>query len=135
EDACRAAPERAIAWSVDPLPVVPGDGSMLRIALQNLVDNAVKDTRPRKQAKIEIGSRQEAGAVVVYVRDNGVGFDPQYVGKLFRVFERLHRQNEFEGTGIGLAIVARVAARHGGPCWAEAEVDKGATFYMSLPVG
>jgi len=134
EDACRAAPQRSIAWRVDRLPVVQGDAPMLRVALQNLVDNAVKYTRPREQAIIEIGSYPDAGAVVVYVRDNGVGFDPQYGGKLFRVFERLHRQSEFEGTGIGLAIVARVVARHGGRSWAEGEVGKGAAFYLSLPV-
>ena len=133
QEACRAAGARSITWRVAPLPTVQADAALLRIAVHNLVDNAVKYTRPRDQAVIEIGSEPAPGGVRVHVRDNGVGFDPQYTGKLFRVFERLHRQADFEGTGIGLAIVNRVVTRHGGRTWAEGEPGKGATFYFSLP--
>ena len=128
--------ERAIEWSVGPLPHVLGDHNLLRQVWANLVGNAVKYSRDRAPARIEIGAVHGDGDshyCEFFVRDNGVGFDMQYADKLFRVFQRLHSSAEFEGTGIGLANVQRIVTRLGGRVWAEAELDKGATFSFSLP--
>jgi PAS domain S-box-containing protein len=125
--------DRAIEWKVAPLPVVTGDPAMLRVVFDNLIANAVKYTRPRPVAHIEIGAETRPDAVVVFVRDDGVGFETQYRHKLFGVFQRLHRPEEFEGSGVGLANVRRIVHRHGGSTWAEGETGHGACFYVSLP--
>jgi PAS domain S-box-containing protein len=124
---------RKIAFTVGELPAAEGDTAMLRQLLHNLLANALKFTRPRAKPRIELAGRAGKGENVYWVKDNGVGFDMQYADKLFGVFQRLHGSAEFEGTGVGLAIVQRIAARHGGRVWAEGEVGKGATFYFALP--
>ena len=124
---------RDIDCKIGELPEVRGDRAMLQLVLQNLLSNAIKYTRPRERAVIEINSTRNDEEFVFFVRDNGVGFDMAYVGKLFDVFQRLHHGEEFEGTGIGLATVKRIVQRHGGRVWAEGRVGEGATFYFSVP--
>ena len=125
---------RTLRWQIAELPVVIGDRAMLRMVLVNLISNALKFTRSRAQAEIEIGCLPSRGSeTVVFIRDNGVGFDMNYADKLFGVFQRLHRADEFEGMGIGLANARRIVHRHGGCTWAEGKVDHGATFFFSLP--
>jgi signal transduction histidine kinase len=124
---------RQIDWRITPLGGAAGDPSMIRQVLVNLIGNAVKYTRMRERARIEIGcAGEEDGRLIVFVRDNGAGFDPQYAHKLFGVFQRLHRAEDFEGTGIGLAIVRRIVSRHGGRVWAEGAIDQGAAFFFTL---
>src|SRR5207302_164334 len=125
---------RNIVWKRTALPVVSADASLLKQVFLNLISNALKYTRPRDPAEIEIGSLEGTSeAWVLFVRDNGVGFDPQQVTKLFGAFQRFHDKREFEGTGVGLANVRRVILRHGGRVWAEAKPDAGAAFYLTLP--
>jgi PAS domain S-box-containing protein len=133
QDLADDAKDREIQWDIAPLPAVIGDAAMLRQVVVNLLSNAVKFTRPRSQAKIEMGAVDQQSETRFYVRDNGVGFDAAYMNKLFGLFQRLHGSDEFEGTGVGLAIVQRIIFRHGGTVWAEGAVDGGATFWFSLP--
>ncbi|MDR3666814.1 MAG: PAS domain S-box protein [Ignavibacteriaceae bacterium] len=126
--------DREIEWIIATLPTVFGDHSLLRLVWTNLLSNAVKFTRPRKKTRIEINFRFENDEIIFFVRDNGVGFDMKYSQKLFGVFHRLHSTEKFEGTGVGLANVRRIILKHRGRTWAEAEPDRGAVFYFTLPV-
>jgi light-regulated signal transduction histidine kinase (bacteriophytochrome) len=126
---------RVINWEVEELPTVQCDPALIKIALTNLLSNAVKFTRPRQHATIRIRPVEFDGLVGFAVQDNGVGFKMAYAGKLFGMFQRLHRPDEFEGNGAGLAVVQRIAHKHGGRVWAESEPDAGATFYMTLGSG
>jgi chemotaxis family two-component system sensor kinase Cph1 len=122
-----------VEWRIGPLPDIECDPILTGQVLQNLLSNALKFSRGRKRAVIEIDSIQQMGApAVIRVRDNGAGFDMNYAQKLFGVFQRMHTDSEFEGTGVGLATVQRIVQKHGGRVWAEAEPDHGATFYFTL---
>ena len=130
------APEsagRAVRWEVGPLPPARGDPAMLRLVWRNLLSNALKYSRTRPQAQVRVEGEQQGAECVYRVRDNGVGFDASQAGLLFGVFQRLHGEAEFEGTGVGLANVRRIVERHGGRVWAEAREGQGATFGFSLP--
>jgi light-regulated signal transduction histidine kinase (bacteriophytochrome) len=126
---------RAVTWEITKLASAKCDPVLVQQVFQNLIANALKFTRPRERAVIEVSQRQEHGQTVFFVRDNGVGFNMKYNDKLFGVFQRLHRSEDFEGTGIGLATVQRIIHKHGGRVWAEAELDKGATFCFTLGAG
>ena len=122
-----------VVWNVDPLPEIKGDLNTIRQVWINLISNAIKYSRNKEQPKIDIGIIHLDGRATFFVKDNGVGFDQKYAGKLFQVFQRLHAANEFEGTGIGLAIIEKIVAKHGGKVWVEAEKDHGAKFYFEIP--
>ena len=126
------AENRQIVWTIGRLPFVECDSGLMKQVLFNLLSNAIKYTRPRERAVIEVGEMQQQEQTVIFVRDNGVGFNMKYADKLFGVFQRLHRQEDFEGTGVGLATVQRIIHKHGGRIWAEAGLDKGATFYFTV---
>jgi PAS domain S-box-containing protein len=132
KDLNQANPDRAIAWKVETLPFVECDPALMKQVFVNLLSNAVKFTRPRNPAVIDVGVISQDGARAVFVRDNGVGFSMKYAKKLFGVFQRLHRSEDFEGTGVGLATVQRIIHKHRGRVWAEAALDKGATFYFTV---
>jgi light-regulated signal transduction histidine kinase (bacteriophytochrome) len=124
--------QQKVEWKIDSLPVIECDSVLVRQVFQNLIANAMKYSRPSSQAVIEIGQMEKDGETVFFVRDNGVGFNMKYADKLFGVFQRLHRPEEFEGTGVGLATVHRIIQKHGGRIWANAEPNKGAIFYFTL---
>jgi light-regulated signal transduction histidine kinase (bacteriophytochrome) len=126
--------DRSVRFDVKPMPRSRGDKAMLKQVLANLLSNAVKFTGSKETALIEIGGDTLETEIVYYIKDNGAGFDMQFAGKLFGVFQRLHSSAEFDGTGVGLAIVQRIIARHGGRVWADGKVGEGATFYFSLPM-
>ena len=124
---------RDVESLVGELPMATADRALLKQVFANLLSNAFKFTRKRDRAVVEVGCRDEEGRKVYFVRDNGAGFDMRYAGHLFGVFQRMHTREEFEGTGVGLSLAHRIIQRHGGRMWAEAEVNKGATFHFSLP--
>jgi light-regulated signal transduction histidine kinase (bacteriophytochrome) len=133
QELAQEAAGRHIDWQLGPLPVLQGDPIMFRQVMINLLSNALKYTRTRERARIELGATESAQETTVFIRDNGVGFDMAHADKLFGVFQRLHPTSEFEGVGIGLANVWRIIRRHDGRVWAEGAVDGGATFYFSIP--
>ena len=138
ETIVRLQPEtegRKVVWNIGSLPKAEGDHALLRQVLVNLLSNALKYSRTRAESTVEIGYDPDLGGLgAYYVRDNGVGFEMKYASRLFGVFQRMHKESEFEGTGIGLANVRGIVQRHGGKVWAEAELDRGAVFYFSLPL-
>jgi len=123
---------RQVEWRIDSLPPIDCDPGLVRQVYSNLISNALKYTRPRSKALIQIGTASRDGESVLFVRDNGVGFDMKFASKLFGVFQRLHRSEEFEGTGVGLATVDRIVRKHGGRIWADAQPGEGAAFYFTL---
>jgi light-regulated signal transduction histidine kinase (bacteriophytochrome) len=125
---------RTVGFEVGDLPIAQADASMAQRVWLNLLDNAVKFTGSKDEAHIEVGARHGSDETIYFVKDNGAGFEMQYVAKLFGIFQRLHDSTQYSGTGIGLAIVNRIVARHGGRVWAEGKPDEGATFYFTLPV-
>jgi PAS domain S-box-containing protein len=131
-DLASSSSDRVVEWKIDKLPFVECDRGLIKQVIANLLSNALKYTRTRKTAVIEVGVIPQDGAPIIFVRDNGVGFSMKYANKLFGVFQRLHRSEDFEGTGVGLATVQRIIRKHGGRVWAEAELDQGATFYFTL---
>ena len=132
-DLKRETEGRQIEWRIRPLPTLECDPGLMKQVFANLLSNAVKYTRPRQKTVIEVGSSKANGTTAIFVRDNGVGFNMKYVDKLFGVFQRLHRAEEFEGTGVGLATVDRILRKHGGSIWAESGLNQGATFYFTVP--
>jgi PAS domain S-box-containing protein len=128
----RETVDRVVHWRIQALPAVDCDSGLMKLVFTNLLSNAVKYSRPRPEAVIEVGYRRANGQTALFVRDNGVGFDMAHAAKLFGVFQRFHRVDEFEGTGVGLATVERIIRKHGGEIWAEAAVDQGATFYFTV---
>ncbi len=132
ETVSRAEPVRDVALTIADMPGARGDGALLKQVYLNLFSNAYKYSRPRRPARIEAGSMDRGGETVYFVRDNGVGFDMRYVDKVFGVFQRLHRADEFEGTGVGLAIVRRIVERHGGRVWIESAIDQGTTVFFTI---
>src|SRR5690606_9533189 len=134
-DLQKSEDHRDIKFTVSTMPVGYADSVTMRHVWENLISNAVKYTRNKPAAIIEVGCKTDGETKAYYVRDNGSGFDMQYYDKLFGVFQRLHSQEEFEGTGVGLAIVHRIISRHGGKVWAEAKPDEGATFFFTIAEG
>jgi light-regulated signal transduction histidine kinase (bacteriophytochrome) len=134
EDTAPEVAGREVEWQIADLFNAECDPGLMKQVFTNLLSNAVKYTRRRERAVIQVGQTTQNGERVVFVRDNGVGFEMQYADKLFGVFQRLHKARDFEGTGVGLAIVQRIIRKHGGRIWAEAELDQGATFYFTLGI-
>jgi light-regulated signal transduction histidine kinase (bacteriophytochrome) len=132
ESLAQTHPQRNVDVVIAPAMTIEGDRGLMHIAMENLLSNAWKFTSRAEQARIEVGCTTHDGTMVYFVRDNGVGFDMKYAAKLFGAFQRLHSAEAFEGTGIGLNIVQRIIVRHAGRVWAEAAVEKGATFYFTL---
>jgi light-regulated signal transduction histidine kinase (bacteriophytochrome) len=133
EDLRRQEPAHAVSLEIKPLPPARGDRALVQQVLYNLLSNAWKFTAGKSKPSIQVGARHNGDETIYYVNDNGAGFDMRYVDKLFGVFQRLHRDDEFPGTGVGLAIVQRIVNRHGGRVWAESRLKEGATFYFTLP--
>ena len=127
-------PNRVIEFKVASLPKVFADISMLKVVLTNLISNALKFTGTKEKSIIEFNSYNADDNLVYYIKDNGVGFDMKYADKIFGVFQRLHKQDEFEGTGVGLALVQRIISKHGGQVWVESKINEGSIFYFSLPL-
>jgi signal transduction histidine kinase len=135
EECAAGAVGRRIQLKLNPLLPARGDPSLIRQVLANLLSNAIKYTGPRTEAEIELGSRVEGNENIYWIKDNGVGFDPRYVGKLFGIFQRLHTEDQFKGTGVGLALIQRIVVRHGGRVWAEGKLNEGAVFSFTLRNG